>query len=199
MTKWYIIISVVISIFLFQNCGGMNSTESSVGLPSNNSNEENEFPQDDPNTVIFQAGEQLSLDKIPFDLSENDQARLATYMAQTNNRALLFTQDGWPVFHTMDLAADQTETNLKASERCELDQKRICSLFAAGNNILFDEDVFYSQFRSVLKQPNRQLNLAEVPAIPSGKIAQLGPYPDPNQAFTSLALGTLVFLSSWME
>lgn len=188
MKKWILLVSsIIISFVLFQNCGEMNSQSdgSSIALPSNS-----DIPEDDPDTIIFASGDALALDKIPFPLTANDQVRLADYMSQTQLKVLLFNQDGRPVFTYFYQPVDQVEARLKASERCELDQKRFCSLFAAGNTIVFSEKDFYSQFRSVLKQPNVQLNLSEIPGITSGKLTELGPYPDLNNTFTSLALGS---------
>jgi hypothetical protein len=187
--RWLFVLLLVASGgIVFQNCGAPDSDSGNAVGGSGGGG--GGGGGSEPLGPRFRAGDELTLARMPYDLKASDLAQLAHYGAQDHFRAMLFTQDGSPVFVHMPDAANEEELITKSKQRCQLDSKRNCSLFALGNVILFNESVFRNQFQSVLQQPSG-VSLSDVPGITNASAEAAGPYPNSVHNFNALALGPM--------
>ena len=139
-----ILISFISLALVFQNCSG--GTEANRASNSNNI----------PTATGFKAGDTFDPTVLPYEI--NDQAfidGLNRYMDEFRMdlvKAIAFAADGsgYVAWTSDDRVGGQEEWDRVVLERCELQNRQACTLFASGNVLVHDEEDFYDSHQSLI-------------------------------------------------
>lgn len=133
----YFFILSILSVLCFQNCGNFNSTGSNQS-PSNIS------------SADFKAGDTFKPELVPYNVSPELANALANYSQLNGFKAVVLTKEGNGLAYSLPDAVSQADASQALLERCQVQFKQLCALFAEGNFIKYDAKDFSTKHLSVI-------------------------------------------------
>ena len=191
------LIAIVVIILSFQNCGQL----ASQGKNSSQGNSESNVPNGDG---AFKAGDPFDAEKIPYALNDPQfEQKLKNYSAAEGFKAVAVAKNGvgsaaW--ISKDKLVKSQEEWSRVVLERCELQAREPCALFAEGNEIKYDESQFLEMDELHIETPQK-MDGSKIPGlIDHWRNFEVTNYlPIPEGRFRAYAIGLNGNTSSGVE
>lgn len=140
-------------------------------------------------TEEFIAGESYKPELVPYDVSPALAASLANYPNLTGFKAVVLTQEGNGFARSLADATTQEEASQVLLERCQLEFRQMCALFAEGNVIKYNASEFYTKHVSAISNVT-VFDPMKIPGLLTRwKLNYARDYPSQTVTFNAIALG----------